>query len=310
MPTTTKPTIERKIRFYRAQAGTTGTKEPVAFDAAKVFAHIDTLPWVADGRYRDEGKGIVSCCWVHEKHVRRVWFAAIRRSDLPQVEQGGKLRALGVPTGAGLAERTHMVFFPDNIVGVEFNFYAPRISRLRYYLAEKAPTLAPRVTFDALLRNDAAERLADLKDIRMLDLRIRPSLLATIKETNDSLGSAFGALISAGKAEDVEIVLRTAPRSKSALSHPLLTACKRILRDKDFRNEASTFRVKGYSNELKRVEIVDLLSDALISKKAVVREGANTKAVDSTSAFMAIEEAYKDHREELLAATSIGPDED
>lgn len=56
------------------------------------------------------------------------------------MEQAGALSDLRIPTHAGLAETIHIVVFPDNIVGADFNFFGPRLSRFSRYLKEKAPT--------------------------------------------------------------------------------------------------------------------------------------------------------------------------
>ena len=39
-----------------------------------------------------------------------------------------------------MVEVTHLVFFPDNVIGSEYNHFGPRISRLPLYLREKVPT--------------------------------------------------------------------------------------------------------------------------------------------------------------------------
>lgn len=308
MVDTPKSSIERTIRFYRVQVGFTETGEPRPFDAAAIFDRISSLEWDPEnpeGRYLDDGRGLVTCCSVHEKHSRRVWFAGVRRRDLPQLEHEGNLKALSVPEGAGLAERSHMVFFRNNLVGVEFNFYAPRINRLRQYLRAKVPDLAPEVSFEALLRNDAAQRLEQLDDIRKLTLRVRPSLVETIREANESLGKAFDVLMEGDRAQDVEIVLRMKPGGSGTLMQTLLGACRKLLTKGSFRDEATTFRVKGLSNGTRQVEEFDLLNDALFSKKMIVREGDESKAVDTTSAFLAIEEAFQEREQELLEAPSL-----
>jgi len=48
------------------------------------------------------------------------------------------LTDLNVQTFEGLVEPVHVVFFRGGLVGVEFNFYGPRPSRLGYYLQKMA----------------------------------------------------------------------------------------------------------------------------------------------------------------------------
>ena len=51
---------------------------------------------------------------------------------------GGKRKALRIDPASGLSEVCHVVWFPGNYIGAEFNFYGPRISSLHSYLSSKS----------------------------------------------------------------------------------------------------------------------------------------------------------------------------
>ena len=145
-------TVERKIYFFRTNAGRDRGNRPIAFDPVVTLRHIDSLPWTTAGRYWVANDGKVTTCWIDDiESPQRMRLGNIRRTDLPQMEQGGSLRPLLLPGKAGLAESVHMMFFPGNIVGSDFNFYGPRVSRFSYYLAEKAQGVSPVVFFEPLL---------------------------------------------------------------------------------------------------------------------------------------------------------------
>ena len=103
----------------------------------------------------------------------------------------------------------------------------------------------------------------------------------------------------------VEIVLRRDRRSEHPLAAGLLSLAKRIVRRADMHAEVSRFTIKGTDRETNRIDVVDVLSDSLISKKQIVLEGERTRAVDSASAFAAIEEAYGELRDQIVLAAGI-----
>jgi hypothetical protein len=129
---------------------------------------------------------------------------------LPQLEQAGTVSDLDIGLDAGLLEPVHVVFFTDNIVGADFNFYGPRLSRLGYYLRIKSTNAVPLATFHPLLRNDVAEQLDHLTELRLFDLKVKASYARTIREADESLGDAFAAnaRVLDGDAEEIQLVLK------------------------------------------------------------------------------------------------------
>jgi hypothetical protein len=91
----TRTTVERKIYFYRINAGCDDSGRPLPFDPAPVVQCINALPFTIDGRYWDSGEGNVTCCWVdREMPMLRLRLGNIRRSGLPQLEQNGTISPL------------------------------------------------------------------------------------------------------------------------------------------------------------------------------------------------------------------------
>ena len=125
---------ERKIHFYRANIGSDGGGRPIPFDPHLALNHIAGLPFTMQGRYlADEDDAIT--CWVDGPNPRRRFrLGLVRRSGLPMIEEAGNLTDLQIPPNSGLVETIHVVVFPDNIVGSDFNFYGPRMSRVRPWI--------------------------------------------------------------------------------------------------------------------------------------------------------------------------------
>ena len=138
------PQVERKIYFYRVDAGQDAGARPLQFDPRAVLRHIEDLGWEPQGRYMLDADDNALCCWIDRMRApQRLRFGVSRRSGLPLLERDGRVGPLNIAADAGLAELVHVVFFPDNIVGSEFNFYGPRVPRLRSYFEEKAGEVCP-----------------------------------------------------------------------------------------------------------------------------------------------------------------------
>ncbi len=307
MPTSAsrRPTVERKILFYRANVGMQPSGRPIPYRHSSVLEHVRELPFTANGRYLDIGDGQAVCCWpTSRRSSDRLRFGHIRRSGLPQVDRGGKLGALSIPANAGLAEQVHVRFFRHNIVGCDFNFYGPRLSRLAQYFSERADGIGPTVEFEPLLRQDVIEQLNRLEDVRLFAFKVRSSFIDRIAQAERSLGDALQAAATLSGAHEVELVLRARPRTDRSLLQRVLEGARRVARIPELRVEASRFLVRGLDPESEEVELIDVLRDHFISSKRIVLQGERSRALDTNSAFEAIAEAHRELRPQLEAAAA------
>ncbi len=300
-------TVDRKIYFYRAHAGILEDGSPKPFDCRPILEHIAGLPYKPDGNYWDTGDGNYTVCFVDRKEpAQRIRLGTSRRRALPHVEESGRTSPLGIAAAAGLLEQVHIVFFPDNIVGAEFNFYGPRMSRLRGYFRVKANGTCPDVDFEQLLRQDVAEKMLRMRGMKLFQFGIRRSYLDVLRDADSDLASAFDAQFGASEADQAEVILRVRPYDRrGALADRMFQKAQRILRMEGLREHATKFVIKATNEETGRVEPLDLLNDQLIASRTVIKDGARSRAVDSESAFTAVESAYNELREDIAAAASV-----
>lgn len=302
------PTVERRIFFYRIHCGTDDSGQPVTLDVGPLLRHIRGLPWTLTGRYMPSTDAGLICCWVDRAEPRqRIRLAKVRRAGLPQVENGsGALTALSIPASAGLAEITHMMFLPRNIVGAVFNFYGPRATTLAAYLRAKGPDPPPDLDIEPLIRADIVEQLDRFQTLRLVDLKIRPSYAEIVQQADDSLGSAFTAASAAvtDELKEVELILRSGRKKASDLGETIKKAVRWLARREDMRENTTRFVVAGLDQETRSTATLDLLSDKLVTKKTIIRQARRTRALVDTSAYEAIDQAYNELRRELEIAVS------
>jgi hypothetical protein len=303
-------TIARKIHFYRIDIGTDESGNPKLFDPTPVFKHIEKLTWndeKKNNRYQDKDDKMIGC-WVHDTNMPcKITLGTIRRSDLPQMETQGELTPLEIPEKAGLVEQTHIVFLGDNIIGTDSNFYGPRVSRLPFYLSDKALKIAPEYMFiNLILQRDVYQKFKKFKFLKMLQLRVRASYTDSIASVNDSLAGALRSSYHAGDTDDVEIILRASSTNHGWLSDTLLSGLKSLSQRPEIREEAETFKVSGYSEDKSSIDDLDLLSDKLIITKNIHKLDPRSRALNSRAAFNAIISAYEEVKDEIRHSPSIG----
>ncbi len=302
-------TINREILFFRVDIGLESSGKPKIFDPTPVFSHIAKLNWKEgknDNRYFDKDGKIIGC-WVESTNAPcKIALGNIRRTDLPQLEMQGELTPLEIPEKAGLVETTHIVFLGDNIVGCDNNFYGPRISRLPFYLSDKALRVAPEyIHFHPILRQDVYQQFKKFRFLNLLELRIRASYADNVSLVDDNLGAALRSAYKAGDTDDVQLILRASSNASGWLADRLLDALKRLSKRPEIRDEADRFFVKGYSEEKSTLQELNLLSDKLVITKNIRKLEARSRALNPKAAFDAIVSAYEEIKDEIKNSPSI-----
>ena len=303
-------TVNRKVFFYRVvptQLDDNGIPRRLA--PAHARRAVEALDFATGERYFHTTDGNDVCAWPELRQGHTTFrLGTVRRVGLPQIEDAGTIRPLMIGRTQGLVEQTHIVFFPNRIVGVEFNFYGPRISRLTHYLEEKAPQL-PSVAFAPLLNDDIAQTLQTIEDVRVLQLRIHRDYLDLLQEAEQSLPAALRATADNIESPMVEIVLRQAPYSRRTLGARALDLVRTLGRRPETREAALLFKVKGQNSISERVEWFDLLSDQFVSERRVVRHDDRHRQIDTDSMFSEIESAYEELQPQLEQAAALHADD-
>lgn len=226
-----------------------------------------------------------------------------RRTLLPDIEEMGSLRPLDIPDSCGLAEVTHFVYFPEQqIVGVEFNYYGPRVSSLGEYIRAKYGRI-DRVEMEPILNRDVTDTLERIGEVHLIELKVGRNGLWVLEELDRNLRAAFHAAASVSSgAEIVEIVLRKKRYGRVGFALPWPK--EKILRwvsdgGLAVRENVSRFRVRAVDKGTGEVRTFDLLEDKFVMSRQVVRHNERRRMIDSDSMFEAIMDAHSDLRDQL-----------
>ncbi len=300
-------TAKRSIHFFRIDGGAGEDGMPITVDLHPALRKLDDLPFSpveAGGRYVSTNDAD-QCAWVDDSgDICKVRFANVRRNALPLQEEGGQLKDLNLAADAGLYEASHLCMFPDGIVGVEFNFYGPRPSRLAPYLRRAIGQGCPEFALEALLRQDVADVLLHKKAVRKLDLLIRRPYIAIIEDANANLGAALRAAETASQADCVGLDLEPEAYKRRNLDDGIMNMLRGLVQRSDLRENTRTLKATVVDQD-DRVEEIDLLRDELISQKKVLRQEGRTRVLLSDDAYDKIVEAYNETRDDLTRAASV-----
>jgi hypothetical protein len=298
--------VARKVFFYRIRTRPTDDGDVPIFQPRDAADCITALTFDTGDRYQDLGESGIYCVWPNSRgEFVRMTIGVVRRSGLPSLEALGDVTPLELAEEQGLLEQTHVVFFPDGVVGAEFNFYGPRVSRLATYIADKCADV-PLIRFDMLLNQDAEEQLANLEDIRLVELRLRRSDIALLEDADEDLAAALEATAERVDAPVVDITLRPEPHSRRPLGQGAFDLVRRLVGEPTTRERFEKFQVRGLDNRTEKPEAFDLLQDRLMSTRRVIRQDTRYRAVNSDDMYREIESAYRELRDSLERAAGIG----
>ena len=302
-------TVERKIYFFRCHVGNDSGGKPLPFDPMPALDTIGNLPFADDpaGRYLADSDESVVCLLSHAGGARpRVRFCRVRRSGLPQLERAGSVTDLNIAPDQGLLEATHAVFFPGNVVGVEYNHYGPRISQFGSYLHLLSDGAAGKVSFSPILRGDPTKQLDRLSDIRLFDISVRRPYIDSVKQAESSLGDTLDANARLFDQPDmVQVVLKYPSARRRVALGSLLDRLRTLVSFNSQQPVIDRFKVRGLCEDSGRVETLDLLKDNIIATRQVVRLGGRGRAIDPESAFQAIGESYAQFSEEIAESVDV-----
>ena len=300
-------TVERKIYFYRADIGRDNSGKPLPLDHVAAMQTLKDLPFAsgAGGRYEEEPNGNV-LCGLPSEGFGSMRFCRIRRVGLPQLERLGEIRDLDIDSDTGLMEPTHVVFFDKNVLGIEYNHFGPRASRLGTYLSRRVPERFPLVGIYPLLRHDISEQLESLNEIRLLEFRIHPAYISRVRQADESLADAFDANLDAfDETDSIQLILRASKDGRRSALNRFLEPIKQILGQHDLSENVHQFKVRGYRSDTGQVETIDLLSSLIVAAKQVTPLNPRSRALKASSVFNAIRGAYSQLAKEIEIAVAI-----
>lgn len=284
--------MKRKILFYHILiAGRTPRTEQQALLTAGI-QRINRRPQAendAGGRYMNEtDEDAVLTMFIDGPRDFR--FGRIRRANLPLIADGDRLKEIEVSDRGGLFECSHVVYLPPAIIGADFNFHGPRISRLADYLSNLIDI--NNIEFVPVAKPDVVADLRRFHEIKTVSIKVSTGY-ASAHSTRDGLLRQVADSAYEENVEFIELTL-SSPRAQRGgpLRNPLIREFLGLANRNDIGEGATKFKIFGRRTEGSRIDAVDILRENLVTEETIAKESLRGKALDKDSAYAAVRDAY------------------
>jgi hypothetical protein len=283
------------------------TKNGSKVSAKDVFTKLQSLPCDYQGRLwqisdvKDVHLFVESSDWPLKARLSNY-----KKHDWPTAAILDRRFPLSAPKGSSICEATHFVIFKNNVVGMEYNQYAPRQGSLGRFAEFKVPELVENVDFDALLDKELVESLilAQEQGIKLMRLRVLNGSKDVVAALQDQLGMTLNALEKISpNSPDYDIIIR--PSRNENMDIPFLTKIVPWLKQDKTKDAIIKRKIKNFEIQYESedsLEPLDLLQPYVMAKKKVIREDDDTRAINSQSMYDAIIEAHEELKEAISSS--------
>ncbi|HSW42845.1 MAG TPA: hypothetical protein VLM76_10080, partial [Patescibacteria group bacterium] len=287
--------LRRTIRFHRIHV-MPDQRPRIPYDPGPLLAGLRALLPTGD-RYLEQGERITLCLPDHDGPPAHLRIVNIRRRDLPQVEAAGVLSPLGIGRTAGLADQIHLVFFADNVVGSEFNYYGPRVTRLADVV--RAKRIGPEIELRDLVRENVIARLDAMTDVTAATLTVDRSAIEVARQSDATLARALDETAEFAERGVIEITVRRRPHSRETLSDRVRSVWRALARRPDAQEGLRGLRIEGRNPATGELETLDLLGQALMTSRRILRTQPGSRVLDSADAYAEIASAHDELSDEI-----------
>lgn len=302
-------TTKRKVRFYYYKFFITDPKgnKVEIIDPTGAFNHIHSLPFNdRDGRYYSFGDKSLTMVIDHVRPQIRGRIGTRRENAWPTQERDGNEQPINAPPNTALLESTHFIFFPKNIIGIEFNYFGPRATSLMAYIPAKSGGLISEMDLRMIVNEDARQTIKRTGEISLARLVVRRDAGEQIRKIDPTLSDALKGLIKySDNGETYEIIIRKSRKANDLHLVGGKTRLAQWIMNEDSRAVTDKLLLRGKNIQTGKTDNFDLLGDGFIYEVNVDRIDSKHSTVVSNSMYNKIIEAYNANQSNLerIAAT-------
>jgi hypothetical protein len=284
--------LTRTINFYRIWTRHDEEDHLERLNAAELCATVAEIQH-SEERYVTDKNEVDGTCWLDQPADNdRLVMATIKRKDFPLTERKtGERGTLELLADEGLAEIAHVRFLPNNIIGIDYNHFGPRPSRLKYFLQDKAPEKYRKLDISAIVDVDTMALLANLNEFKKLNVRLTGHTMNVLPDNAEHYMQSLQGLFGIIGGDVLEFSVGTTKRDERLDAEQARKFALYLFQNRGNLGPHSKVLVQGYAANGKPIEL-DLLRDKIVSEQRVLRMHGRSRTVDSRDAFRAIGDAY------------------
>ena len=294
------PLIETHVvRFYLISEGGPPHGPPSLFDARLALNEINALPLSnEDGvntRYQHErsGKSLHSVI-DRSTDPLRFRLCEVNREYLPQAEKEGVVGDIPLEEGQGLLDSSHGVVFMPGLIGAIIG-NGPRMTRLRRYIGTKCGLGRERLQIAPLIAVDVLDRIRRLETLSLFHFRISPSQLPIIRGRWEDLDEALKSQLAIWNEQTaLEVIVRPLRDSRRDAKRTITDFLTSLASNevRSMLSPGSVYKIRGRLEGHGHDVMLNVLSESLTTEEEVERIDTRHSALNSGSAYCAIERAF------------------
>lgn len=198
-----------------------------------------------------------------------------------------------------------MVFFPNNIVGVVYHGFSPKISYAATYINAKTQGKTGNVKFCQLFKADALKELKRYGSVSRFEVRIRSSRQQVRNEIHNSLDDAILQTKNLAGAEKVSLVFMTKPKRKMNAKE-IFSCIRHLFTTGDQGESVEKCVIRGLKDGEDTESPLDLIMNKfIVSDKVKVKYNDASKTLDGDSVCRTIVRAWERMRNDLELAGTV-----
>jgi hypothetical protein len=225
----------------------------------------------------------------------------IRRNNLPSEETAGRVQDLSIPAGSGLAEGTHLFFYPRNVVLVLYNHEGPRAGRMSDWLRQRTGI---DVLFKPVHRVDIAAIINSMVRFNAVELSLDAQQAAHLLQDDLPDDDVAQALFAASRLTGLGNIRLGLSVGAGMPSEQKQSAFRGLVDRILGREDLPGFRVARVTGVLPDggTTVVDLIEDRLVAQQEVEAEDSRFRRVSNVSAVEAAEATFDLFRQQISQA--------
>lgn len=248
--------------------------------------------------------------WTMSGHPSMLLFSRIRGSfEFPDLidRRSGELEALTIAETKGVAETTHVGFFPSNVVAMVRSRTSPGATSLQRWINAMGLFEDPApLDVQPLTRASVTQRINDVERARGVSVRVRSTAGQALADRAPRMADVIDVLQQQFGSVMVEMRIYTVgDQGETPESAALFAEAEGLLAltaTGEVQDHIKAARMTYLSREKERDDEIDMLNEKLAERVEVETVDDEGKAAKRESAAIAMQVAYNHLRDDIEAA--------
>jgi hypothetical protein len=296
---------ERTIEFYVAEQA---SSEYPRFDLNKFVEYLTAIP-ERERNAKLKNRETLFCWYEKGEHLHRFMIGITRsrvRGGAVDM-QTSELFGIPLPDGQEACEYSHLIVFPNNIVGIEHNPHGPRLSQFSDFIDQKMGSLMGMVRFKPVANEDFEENLKSVPRFKAVSIMLTDTNAELYGEIDQNFEKLRQQEIARTGANRVRLTWYAARGSDTLREYAEKFARKLMLFAKP-KEAYKKMHVKfeGPNKNAVARNIIDLMNAKITTVRNIeLMTPISEKRLDRYKAWEAIRSAYDELEKPLEHAVSV-----